>query len=320
MTDEALPAAEDWALEDAEFPVPAAHPNPRGVRWGIGTAREILRRTAAGESMRAICRDAAMPAPHTVGRWAREKPMFGAALQMVRLQAGHGRPGGRSTYCEATAMAIFERVCAGESLTGVCGDADMPVIATVYKWRAERPEFGRALAAAMQLRAEHLYEEGWEMAQAITPATAYATDVKLRHLRWHVGKLAPKKYGTLKPQEPGQAQGGEPAELVHVYLKRYVARDDAAAPPSERGRWSEEPAEHVSSSIGVGKKGFRAWTPAPGPQTVREPLSCQGPNPTRALGGSRIEVEEETPGDDETLAEDFWATPEWLHGKDEDWT
>ena len=189
-------------------------------RWGsvtVAVVKALLARTAAGESLRSICRDPAMPSTRTVCQWARERPPFAARLLEARRAAGGPFTGARTTYCEATAQRIFDRVAGGESLAGVCRDADMPVMATVYNWRAARPEFGRALTLAMAVRAEELTEAGWEMCQAVTPETAIAARVQLWHLRWHVGKLAPKKYGL-----PMQMEGGLNGELAKARL------DDAA--------------------------------------------------------------------------------------------
>lgn len=189
-------------MDDSEFPLAVWEAAPRRVRYGTATAREILRRTAAGESMRAICRDPTMPAPHTVGRWTQERPEFAANLLAAREAAGGPFRGGRTTYCVATVEAICARVAAGEALIRICADPDMPVAATVYAWRDKHVEFNDALYEAMDVRADRLFEEGWEMAQAATPQTAYVTHVRLAHLRWHVGKLHPKRYGVLKAMPP----------------------------------------------------------------------------------------------------------------------
>ncbi len=176
-------------------------------RWGqsvtVAVVKELLARTAAGESLRSIGRDPLMPSARTVCRWAKARPAFAARLLEARRAAGGPFTGGRSHYCEETAQRIFDRVAGGEALRVVCRDADMPVAATVYRWRLERPEFAKALAVAYAVRAEELAELGWEMCLAVTPETAVAARVQLWHLRWHVGKLAPKKYGAPIQMEEG---------------------------------------------------------------------------------------------------------------------
>jgi len=194
----------------------------RGQGWRAQFAKvseEILRRTAAGETMRAICRDAHMPDPSTVCMWARKRPRFAADLLAAREAAGGPFIGGRSSYCIATVEAICARVAAGEAVTAICADPDMPVAATVYAWRDKHPEFNNALYEAMDVRADRLFEQGWEMAQAATPQTAYLTQVRLAHLRWHVAKLHPKRYGVLKALH---AEGEEPAAAVEAGPRRMV--------------------------------------------------------------------------------------------------
>lgn len=306
----AADALEDWPLDDAEFPVAKLGGDPRTFRWGIAAAREILRRTLAGESLCSICRDPAMPSTNSVCRWARERPAFAAALEAARVAAGHGRPGARSTFCEETAQAIFERVCGGEALTAVCQDPAMPVMATVWAWRAKHAEFGTAMKAAFELRAEHLYEQGWEIAQGVTPETAYATEVKLRHLRWHVGKMAPKKYGTLKAQDPNGGREG-PQTVIHTWVKKYVYATPEEAARGESGRWSEEPSVHLDSMVSVGDPSPLAGAKLPPPDVVREPATCRGPNPTRAPAGGAVECEVEDAESAEREVEDYWAGPGW---------
>lgn len=275
-------------MDDSEFPLAVWDAAPRRVRWGAGTAREILRRTAAGESMRSICRDEAMPAPHTVGRWAKERPRFAEALLAARRSAGGPWRGGRTTFCDETAQAIIDRVCEGEALIAVCRDPDMPVAATVYKWRRDQPEFGRALAAAFELRAEGFFERGWEMAEAATPETAYLTRVRLGQLRWHVGKLEPKKYG---PQKAFAPPPPDPERALHVYLKNFIMGSDG-----QPGRWSEEPAKHLYSMVRRDGQD-RGGEPLPPPEKIREPASTRGPDATWGPRGGAVEAEYE--GEDE---------------------
>jgi hypothetical protein len=243
-------------MDDGEFPV-AVRRGGRAVTFAA-TAREILRRTAEGESLRSICRDAHMPAEASVVcKWARQRPGFAAALLEARQAAGGPFTGGRSSYCEATARAIVDRIAAGEALTRVCLDPDMPVAATVYKWRAEHEDFGHALAVAYELRAEGFFERGWELAEAATPQTAYLTHVRLAQLRWHVSKLAPKKYGAIKPVEAATEEAGGGG--LQVYLKNFILdRGDGPA------RESEEPAELLYSMTPAQMRGdFKDGEPHP---------------------------------------------------------
>ncbi|MFL5298501.1 MAG: hypothetical protein ACJ798_19150 [Phenylobacterium sp.] len=208
--------------------------------WGrvsVGMVRELLARTAEGESLRSVCRDPRMPSTRTICRWARERPTFAARLLAARQASGQPlRAGGRSSYCVATAEALLARICAGESLSRICRDPDMPVAATVYTWREARPEFAEALAVAFDLRAEGFFDRGWELAEAATPETAYLTHVRLMQLRWHVGKLAPKKYGLPVQMEGGADKDDPDRQGLTVIIKRFsdvTPEEQAAADATE---------------------------------------------------------------------------------------
>jgi len=60
--------------------------------WSPAVAEAIVTRVAAGEVLYAVLREDGMPAPQTVGRWARETSEFGEALMPARV-AGGGRRG-----------------------------------------------------------------------------------------------------------------------------------------------------------------------------------------------------------------------------------
>ena len=129
----------------------------------------ICKRIAAGESLRAICRDdASMPTEKTVWNWARGHPDFALMkthaqsvartrsldAQTVRDDArwepgplgapfggprGHtGRPSG---YGPEIADAITTRLMMGEALTEICAEPEMPCVGTVYYWLRRYPEF-----------------------------------------------------------------------------------------------------------------------------------------------------------------------------------
>src|SRR4051812_29918258 len=94
------------------------------VAWSPEVAERLVERVGAGEPLYAALRDEGMPTPQNVGRWVRERPEFGEALMLARVAGGRPARGGGGvwTYCEATARAVFDRLCEGESLTSICRD------------------------------------------------------------------------------------------------------------------------------------------------------------------------------------------------------
>lgn len=61
-----------------------------------------------------------------------------------------GGPVGSVRFCAEVARTIAMRVESGESLRGVCADADMPHRATVTAWMKRAPAFGRAIRRARE--------------------------------------------------------------------------------------------------------------------------------------------------------------------------
>lgn len=173
------------------------------VTWSPALAERICARVAAGEMLYAVLREPGMPTPQSVGRWARERPAFGAALMAARTEGGRPSRGGGGvwSYCPETVDAIFARLVEGESLTGVCRDPTMPTYSTIYSWRRRFPQFDQVLRQAREIQAERFCDLGYDLAMGATPETAYLTHVRLTQLRWMAGVTAPRIYKP-KPVEP----------------------------------------------------------------------------------------------------------------------
>lgn len=190
------------------------------VTWSKALGRRICRRVAGGELLYAVLSEAGMPTPQSVGRWAKEKPDFGRALAEARRASG--RPpeaggGGVWLYSEGLAREVFERLCEGESLTAIGADPTMPCLSTLFNWRARFPDFDAQVELAKRVQAERCCDDGLALAAEITPETAYATHVRLTHMRWAAGVMAPRVY-RLKAAEPPA-----PPRTVKVVSRRYAA-------------------------------------------------------------------------------------------------
>ena len=169
------------------------------VRFSAEVGRVLLARVAEGEPISRIVRDPGMPSQKTVRRWAERSGRFRRLLERAKALGGwsaSGRP--PAGYCPVTAAAICARLSQGEPMTAICEDPTMPGHSTVYRWRDEQPDFARALERARQVVAERLFDLGWEIARAVTPADVQATRVKLTQLRWMAGAMAPSRFGRFK--------------------------------------------------------------------------------------------------------------------------
>lgn len=173
------------------------------VRYSPELAVKLCKRLARGELLYHIARTRGMPTAEAISKWAKEKPDFAAALLEARRAGGRpaGRRGPAFTYSEEVADEIFERLCEGESLTRIGRDPTMPSLSTIFYWRRRIPDFESKVQLGMRVRAERVADDGWEMALAATPETAYLTGVQLGHLRWLVGVMAPRVF-RLKTVEP----------------------------------------------------------------------------------------------------------------------
>lgn len=201
MADGGMAAAGTAERAQGPWPARAERVRKPSVKFSGELLRTILRRVASGETVTAICSEPGMPHRTTVTAWANERATIRKALSRARTLGGwdHERCRRRSSYCEATAMEIYARLCEGESMTRICADPAMPAASTVALWREAHADFDARVSLARRVQAERFCDLGWEIAEAVTPANAYATHVQLGHLRWTAGVLAPKRFGRFKP-------------------------------------------------------------------------------------------------------------------------
>lgn len=212
-------------MDDAGLPAEGSARVRRYVRYQYALAKAVLKRVAAGESLAAICREPFMPSRNTFRRWANERPTLGLRLERARREAGRMGTGGMTTYCPVVANEIYTRLCAGESLSAICRDRDMPANSTVNLWRRDVPEFAEAMRMARQAQAEAFCDTGWELAMGATPETAYLTHVRLGQLRWMAAVWSPRTHARLKPAEPEEAPETQRLILKHFRLEE---REDGA--------------------------------------------------------------------------------------------
>jgi hypothetical protein len=212
------------------------------VRFSREVAGAICARLASGESLRGICSGPGMPHRSSVMAWMRKMPKFQEKVDAARAASGwHSVVGGRrSTWCEVTAQIVFTRMLAGESLTKICDDPQMPGYVTLWNWRRRHPDFDQALSLARESQAERLADKGMEIADGVTPQTAHAVKVQLAHLRWTAGAWMPGRYGRVKPADPPKP----PPQPKRVAFKTFHIEERADgwhrvatfAPDPETGR------------------------------------------------------------------------------------
>ena len=192
----------------------------------------ICRRLAAGESLRAICReDPAMPTEKTVWNWARAHEDFALmkahALGLARARSlaaqrerdaarqaalGRGRcrawNAGLDGYDEEVADAILLRLMRGEGLSEVCRDPRLPCVGTAYNWMRRHPEFLEQYRRAKGLALEIMLEEACEPLPWLGERKSWPMLRRtVKAVERHAGRRSLKRYAP--------AQG--PAELQVVF-------------------------------------------------------------------------------------------------------
>lgn len=192
------------------------------VKWSEKTAERLLARLAAGEFLYRVARDPDMPTPEAVSKWAKQRPDFAARLDAARRAGGRppGQRGPVSTFHDGMGEEVFERLCEGESLTRIGADPTMPCLSTLMRWRRREPGFEDTVQLGMRVRAERACDDGWELAMEATPETAYLTDVRLKHLRWMTGVMAPRVFRT-RPAEPEA-----PQKVQTILFRHFKIRPD----------------------------------------------------------------------------------------------
>jgi hypothetical protein len=126
-----------------------------------------------------------------------------------------GRP---SSFTQAVADALVERMIGGESVRQICRDANMPGEKTVYQWLAKDEIFAQQYARGRVAQMEAMGEDIIEIsdAPAREPVDVQRNRLRVDSRKWLMSKLAPKKYGD-KLELSGDAE--QPVEIVVRYAK-----------------------------------------------------------------------------------------------------
>lgn len=102
-----------------------------------------------------------------------------------------GRP---VTFSQEVADKICERLAAGESLLAICKDDRMPPESTVRGWvMDDREGFAAKYARARDIGLDHQADKIVEIAD--TEGDPQKARVMIDARKWHLSKMAPKRYG-----------------------------------------------------------------------------------------------------------------------------
>lgn len=101
-----------------------------------------------------------------------------------------GRP---STFTQALADTICDRLAEGESLRSICKADDMPTKGVVFRWLANNQAFSDQYAKARESQADALFDEIIDIADN-GEEDARRSALRIDARKWVAGKLRPKVY------------------------------------------------------------------------------------------------------------------------------
>lgn len=201
----------------------------RGYAQKVALVQALCRRLEAGESISEACRDPTMMQRSTLISWLTHDLELRGMVEAAQAAAAevYGRRRTYHRWDPDVAAEVLARIEDGRGLREVCAEPDMPAHQTVTRWLNERPDYAEAYRRTREAQADRLFDLAWRIAQEATEAEVATARLKIQTLKWRVGKLAPKKYGAFKAQEPPAAEDDEaPAEGARrmVFEARRFAR------------------------------------------------------------------------------------------------
>lgn len=148
-----------------------------------------------------------------------------------------------TSYNEAVAHDICERIADGESLRSICEGDEYPDRRTVNRWLAdpERAEFRRQYALAREASADADDDDIRDIARRVEKGELdpQAARVAIDAKKWSAGKRKPKVYGDASTLRHTGADGG-PVQFANMTEAEIDARLAALAGGSEPAAPSEE--------------------------------------------------------------------------------
>lgn len=105
-------------------------------------------------------------------------------------------------YDTAQAVVVLDRLAAGDTITDIARDPEMPSRKTIYKWITVHPEFERLFATAKELSALSFEEKALAIAdklkdppESLTGTEVAAYRAAMEQFRWSAARRDPARYG-----------------------------------------------------------------------------------------------------------------------------
>jgi hypothetical protein len=212
-------------------------------------------------------KNASKPSPgvNTTSTTERQEPEHLNGSHARAVEGATRKIGRPSTFTQAIADEICERISGGETLNQICRDEHMPARGTVVKWTQshEHATFGLAYARARIAQLEFWADQVIDCADdssrdyidrvgkdgAVTRVfdaeNVNRSRLRIDARRWLLSKLSPGKYGDFqKTQVELSGRGGGPIEVEarprkstlelarHIVFKLQQAQDEVNGGPT----------------------------------------------------------------------------------------
>lgn len=111
-------------------------------------------------------------------------------------------------YSEVLADEICAKLSDGQSLRKICQAEGMPDRRTVERWMASDESFAAKCARARDYGTDLILDDMEDIETGTLKGTIdpRAASVVLSSKQWRASKLAPKKYGTIRPEMPKESE------------------------------------------------------------------------------------------------------------------
>jgi hypothetical protein len=198
----------------------------------VAAVQRLCRRLEAGGTVAEACREPTMPARATLMYWVAHEGELRAMVEAATRRAAAVFAPRRAYvhFDEGVAGELLERLEHGRSLAEVCEERDMPTVATVHRWRAERPEFEAAYLRARETQADRLFDLAWRIACEAEEHEVKTARLKIQMIKYRIARLAPRVFGPQKaqaaPDPLAEAEEEEADGCVGFVFRRWAKGPD----------------------------------------------------------------------------------------------
>lgn len=137
-------------------------------------------------------------------------------------------------------VALCDRIIAGEAISVICQDADMPSARTVYTRMSSDDQFRAVIARAREAQQDAEADKCIDLADNATAEDWQVVKLRIWARQWRAGKLAPKKYGEKLDMNLSGSITTLPEETLDARIAELLRKAGTGGTPIGTGT-TEEP-------------------------------------------------------------------------------